>query len=60
MTNSSDGALLVCDFCGVTANTIHRTVIAENGYNRMRARALYACRKCSDEKNDKRRKNGLS
>ena len=60
MTRSSGDVLLVCDFCGVTANTIHRTVIAENGYNRMRARALYACRKCSDEKNDKRRKNGLS
>ena len=59
MTNSSGDVLLVCDFCGVTANNVYRTVM-DGSYNRLQAKALYACKPCSTKKENERRKNGLS
>ena len=50
---------LFCDFCGVSANNVYRTVM-DGAYNRIRARALYACKECSTKKDNERIKNGLS
>ncbi len=59
MTGSIDEITLVCDFCGVTANNVYRTVM-DGSYNRLQAKALYACKPCSTKKENERRKNGLS
>ena len=59
MTGSLDNVSLVCDFCGISANNVYRTVMDAN-YNRIQSRALYACKTCSTKKDNERRKNGLS
>jgi len=48
-----------CDFCGVTANSVYRTV-TDTGYDRTTSKALYACKKCSIEKDKERNDNELS
>ena len=53
------GFPFVCDFCGASSNNVFRTVM-DDGYNRMQAKAMYACLSCSVEKDNERRKNGLS
>ena len=60
MTGSIEiSPLLICDFCGITANSVYRTVM-DADYNRIRARALYACKRCSAKKDEERSNNELS
>ena len=43
----------VCDFCEIKTDVVRRIVI-DNDYNRMGARAMYACIDCSEKKDRER------
>ena len=43
----------VCDFCEEPVNQVRRVLI-DGEYERVKAKALYACEKCSEEKDRQR------
>jgi uncharacterized Zn finger protein len=47
---------MVCDFCGAEEETVRR-IVMDSDYNRLYAPALYACLKCSIEKEEERIQN---
>ena len=50
-----EGAMeeMACDFCGIPTTTVRRVVL-DSGYNRALGAAKYACRECSEEKEQSR------
>ena len=44
-----DHQRLECDFCGKNTDEVKRVVL-DVGYDRILAKALYACSECSDRK----------
>ena len=50
---SDNDNLFICDFCGFEVSSVKRIVL-DHDYNRVLARALYACESCSEQKEKER------